>query len=306
MKQLLILLTLLILLSCKSNFEKGIDAFNNNNMNEAYNFFIKASTFEKYKDSSKLMIEKINKYNDSIMNYNDSVTYITAINLYKQKKYDSTQLYLNTVDLSKIHKSIYIDSIKILNFKVDSIKEFKKRIIAEKKRKEIEKIRIETIITKLDNNINELKKYKYKHCETINDINFNLLLLATYQQIIEDTKNEKDLNIKKKLKTFKYLVIKNRKTILPKLRKDYANILDAKLWEYNVDVISFGKNYKYLELVSGMFANNKNIKTTQTSLADMAGNLRFSQIRYKWYKGAQEYTYYNLHSPKDYESYILY
>ncbi|WP_343611074.1 hypothetical protein [Chryseobacterium oranimense] len=75
--------------------------------------------------------------------------------------------------------------------------------------------------------------------------------------------------------------------------------MKEKLWVNDVDVKILAPNNKTLRFTAGYFASNKNIQETQTTLHEMLVNLRFKQTQYKWYSGDDEFTYYNIESPKD-------
>ncbi len=60
-----------------------------------------------------------------------------------------------------------------------------------------------------------------------------------------------------------------------------------------------GSGAKTLTLVGGAFAANRNVKTSQDALSDVLSSLRFRRIQYKWYAGADEYSYYDLKTPDD-------
>lgn len=74
-------------------------------------------------------------------------------------------------------------------------------------------------------------------------------------------------------------------------RKLYVEKLKNELWEHNVEVDVSGKTITF---IGGMFADNGSIKQFQESVATPLSILGFKQVRYKWIKHADEYTYYDL------------
>ena len=93
------------------------------------------------------------------------------------------------------------------------------------------------------------------------------------------------------------LTIKSNSTlnsILPSYRKAFASNLAAGLWERDIYVTSSGGGNNILNVTGGIFAANANIKDFHEILRMDAKHYGFKQIRYRWYKGASEYTYYEL------------
>jgi hypothetical protein len=87
----------------------------------------------------------------------------------------------------------------------------------------------------------------------------------------------------------------------PKVRKAYASWAKNKLWEENIEVQLGGKSNEILTFTAGMFSSNKEIKVAEEMLHEMFHLLRFKQVRYKWYRGDDEFTYYTIDSKKDSE-----
>jgi hypothetical protein len=74
-------------------------------------------------------------------------------------------------------------------------------------------------------------------------------------------------------------------------RKLYVEKLKNELWEHNVEVEVSGMTITFIGV---MFADNGSIKQFQESAATPLSILGFKQVRYKWIKRADEYTYYDL------------
>lgn len=85
----------------------------------------------------------------------------------------------------------------------------------------------------------------------------------------------------------------------PAFRKVFATNSANLLWENNLYVTVGGNANTVITFSGGMFASNANIQSFQAKLDDVLSSLRFKQSRFKWYKGADEYSYYTLKTPAD-------
>lgn len=86
---------------------------------------------------------------------------------------------------------------------------------------------------------------------------------------------------------------------LPKLRDAYGPAARKTLWEHDISARTVGSGFRTIAFVGGAFAANKNIKEFQSSLSETLHQLRFNKSTYKWYKEADEFTYFDLDSPDD-------
>lgn len=82
--------------------------------------------------------------------------------------------------------------------------------------------------------------------------------------------------------------------ILPSYRKSFAKNLANTLWEQDIYVTSSGAQNTILNFTGGIFAANQNIADMQSIIETDARHFGFKQVQYRWYKGASEFTYYNL------------
>lgn len=93
-------------------------------------------------------------------------------------------------------------------------------------------------------------------------------------------------------------IVKNSKIklnqVLPSYRKRFAENLAKSLWEQDIYVTTSGAQNTTLNITGGIFAANKNISDMQSIIQLDAKNFGFKQVRYRWYKGADEFTYYDL------------
>ncbi|MBP1637321.1 MAG: hypothetical protein H6Q18_110 [Bacteroidetes bacterium] len=94
------------------------------------------------------------------------------------------------------------------------------------------------------------------------------------------------------------IVSSKAKTILnsvsPAYRKYFAKNLAASLWERDIYVTSSGNGNTIINITGGIFAANKNIQDFQNIIQADVNHFGFKQVRYRWYKGADEFTYYNI------------
>ena len=134
---------------------------------------------------------------------------------------------------------------------------------------------------------------------TIEQLTNQLFNFNQWNNYINEGKSSSVDSVKKAATKLEKLLVEFQKKEFPNLRKTYCSIAKEKLWEENVDVKHLGSPYTTIELSGGYFASNKNIKTTQETIGEVVRKLRFKKVNYRWYKGADEYTYYNLKTPPD-------
>lgn len=134
---------------------------------------------------------------------------------------------------------------------------------------------------------------------TVDALQMELILFGTYAQIIKQGENSDDSKINELARQLKTKVVNMQIKEFPTLRKEYAKVVAKLMWEHDVEVFSSGKNNSYLNFTGGLFAANKNKQDFQEQLKDAPKMFRFSQTRYRWYKGDDEYTYYTTYEGKD-------
>ena len=99
--------------------------------------------------------------------------------------------------------------------------------------------------------------------------------------------------------TLKAALSKRQTLVYPVLRAGFAKLTADAMWEHNIEAAAVGASKRTLRLTGGTFANNANIKEFQQSGADIYQLTRYRRIEYRWFKGADEFTYYNLEPPAD-------
>lgn len=140
---------------------------------------------------------------------------------------------------------------------------------------------------------------------TIESLQMDIVLFATWATIIKNAKESEDNEINKLGTNLESKVSHLQTKEFPNLRKQYAEIVARKMWENDIEVWANGTGKKYINFSGGVFAANKNIKDFQTQVREVLNMFRFNQARYRWYKGESEYTYYTIYEGKDSEPVIF-
>lgn len=162
---------------------------------------------------------------------------------------------------------------------------------------------LETLKTKLKNNIKSLEEddLTSSPLKSAQDFTIAVALFKAYAITINEAKPNKDKEVQSLISELEKKVIKSQIKNFPKLRKAYYEFLKEKLWENDVDVSISGRNNQRLSFTASYFAANKNIKDTQETLSEMLNYLHFKQTQYRWYSGQDEFTYYDIESDNDNE-----
>lgn len=156
-------------------------------------------------------------------------------------------------------------------------------------------------IAKLKREIDGLEKYKVDaYLDSKDSIMLGVALFSAWAMVAEEgekfTLNDEE---KELLKKFKSKISDVQSNALPKLRDAYGPAARKSLWEHDLSAKTFGAGFRIIEFVGSAFAANRNIKEFQTNISNVLHRLRFKQSRYKWYKEADEYTYYDINSHDD-------
>lgn len=126
-------------------------------------------------------------------------------------------------------------------------------------------------------------------------------MIENYRTItLKGERSEVDsiMDLTKKLKPH---VIDFQVKYYPIIKKEYAEEMNKKMWEFDVKVKYSGKGNKELTYIGGMFAANKNIKEAYDRMFNDVVKLRFSKVNFKWIPSASEWEYYTVTSLKDNE-----
>ncbi|MGH1398018.1 MAG: hypothetical protein ACRBCT_02275 [Alphaproteobacteria bacterium] len=136
--------------------------------------------------------------------------------------------------------------------------------------------------------------------DTHEGIKLTLAIFSVHAQNIEKAKNYNLTNEDQRVvNRYKKEVIAWQKRAFPKIRDLYGPIARKLVWENDMSVRTYGNGFRTIEYVGGTFAANRNIKEFLIQVHAAHTLYRFKQIRFKWFKGASEYTYFNLDTPKD-------
>jgi hypothetical protein len=224
----------------------------------------------------------------------------TARKHIEEEKYESAISNLNDI---KTENPLYEEAQQLLH-KADSlskITEKEKQVaieIAEKKKAEEGKT---SQIEQLEREIKSVNKgvdfTTYRG--TVDALQMELVLFGTWANIITDGLKSDDAKIKKLATQLKTKVIRMQTKEFPILRKEYGKIVANKMWENDIEVTTNGTGRRYINFSGGVFAANKNKKEFQTQVQEVLRMFRFTQSRYRWYKGQDEYTYYSMKPDKD-------
>ncbi len=210
------------------------------------------------------------------------------------EKYITEGKYSNAKEtLNKIgpRDSLYLNA-QLLVKEIDSIDE---ALILKKKEKEISEQK-----QQLKREISSIEKgLKIGKGETIEELQIDIILFGAWAKMIKTSEESEIMEIKKLGQNLKKKVINIQIKEFPNLRDQYSKIVSKKMWEYDINVRANGSGKKYINFTGGLFAANKNKKDFQNQLEEMLNIFRFKQSRYRWYKGADEYTYYTIYSGKD-------
>jgi hypothetical protein len=135
---------------------------------------------------------------------------------------------------------------------------------------------------------------------TVESVQMELVLFSVWQAIIRkgESSNSENQKLASKLKK---KVVNLQVKEFPRMRKKYADVLAKKLWENDIYVSVQGATNGIINFTAGIFAANKNIQETQNLLNKVLTEFRFKETRFRWYKEADEFTYYKLETPIDKE-----
>ncbi|MFK7048948.1 hypothetical protein FLACOL_01303 [Flavobacterium columnare] len=189
------------------------------------------------------------------------------------------------------------------NATTENVTEENETVTNEKSEKSETVSDLEILKTKLKNNIKSLENDDLTNSplKSAQDFTIAVALFKAYAITINEAKPNKDKEVQSLISELEKKVIKSQIKNFPKLRKAYFEFLKEKLWENDIDVSISGSNNQRLSFTASYFAANKNIKETQEALSEMLHYLHFKRTQYQWYKGQDEFTYYDIESDNDNE-----
>ena len=165
---------------------------------------------------------------------------------------------------------------------------------AEKEEKLKQKEQLEREIASIDDGV-DFSTYR----GSVESLQMELILFGTWADIITKGENSDNLEIQSLAKRLRPKVIRLQLKEFPKLRDEYAKVVNRNMWENDIDVYANGTGNRYINFSGGIFATNKNKKDFQEQLYEVLTMFRFNQARYRWYKEADKYTYWTMYKGKD-------
>ena len=153
-------------------------------------------------------------------------------------------------------------------------------------------------LPEITSNISLAKKYQPKSSYSDNsEMKSDVEELENFAYISRKYRDSKDRNVILKSKELSKVAKALQIKYFPIIRKNYVALHKHTMWENNIDMKQNGSTT--LELSGGIFANNKNIQDSYETIREVLELLRFKRINFRWYKGADEYTYYQISSTAD-------
>ncbi len=158
-------------------------------------------------------------------------------------------------------------------------------------------------VKQLDDEIKNLKEpIKLNNIDTDIGVIATVAIFNNYAKLLQQANNLKfDAAQKKSVSNFRDLLIKRQKEALPKLRKAYGKYWHQKLWQEDCEAVTIGNDNRIIEFRGNMFLPNKHKQEFIDKLNESFNILRFSQVRFRWFKQHDEYTYYKMEGRKDSE-----
>ncbi|MCL6218925.1 hypothetical protein [Zunongwangia pacifica] len=210
---------------------------------------------------------------------------------------------INSLSEIKSDDPLYSEARVLIN-EADSLNKIvleKERLIKEaeeEKTAEEEKLKLKEQLKRELASINEGIDFT-SYRGTVDAIKMEIVFFGSWAKIIKKGEDSDDPEMQKLAEQLKAKVINIQEKEFPKLRKDYAEVIAEIMWEHDIYVTPSGNGNRYLNFTGGIFSANKNKKDFQEQLKDIPTMFRFKQTRYRWYKGADEYTYYTTYEGKD-------
>lgn len=114
-------------------------------------------------------------------------------------------------------------------------------------------------------------------------------------------KGSKNTDVVTAAATLKKEASRVQSQMYPIMRKVFAKVASKVLWSTDGDMQTLGADNGIALFISGEYAANRNILKTVQSIGETLYDLRFTQVRFKWYEASDEYTFYNVKTPDDSE-----
>jgi hypothetical protein len=222
------------------------------------------------------------------------------------KKSDGDQAWLKA--LAEIDPKAHAKELKAATLREAKKLEAKTKAEAswkadlEKINKEARKTEVVEFTARIKRELKGFKSYRVDtYLSSRNSLKIGLALFSAWAQIIEDGEA---LGLQGKsaalLEDFARAASRTQANALPKMRRAFAKLSTREtLWERDMSARSFGNRFGVIEFVGAAFAANRNIKAFNQEIWETLEILRFAKVQYKWFKQADEYTYWPIKSLKD-------
>lgn len=168
-------------------------------------------------------------------------------------------------------------------------------IETEAKNKEKEQIEsLQREIKSIKNGIN-FSSYR----GSVSSLQMELVLFSIWSKMVKKGLSSKNPEIKKLSAQLKSEAqnIQNRE--FPKMRENYADVAAKLMWENDIYITATGNRNQFINITGGLFSANKNKLDFQNKVFKILEMFRFKQSRYRWYKGADKYTYWTVYKGND-------
>ncbi|MBC8757148.1 hypothetical protein H2O64_20935 [Kordia sp. YSTF-M3] len=216
---------------------------------------------------------------------------------------DNYQIAITELETINKEDSLYTEALKLINH-ADSLHNLaleKKKKVRELENQKIEQEKEENLkeqikreIASIDEGI-DFSGYR----KTVDQLQFELVLFGGWAKIVEEGEQSKDLVTQKLTAKLKAKISKIQIKEFPLLRKEYSKIINAKMWENDIEVSASGRRKNYINFTGSIFTTNKNKQLFQKEVQETLKMFRFTQSRYRWYEGENKYTYYTIYKGKD-------
>lgn len=155
----------------------------------------------------------------------------------------------------------------------------------------------ESVAKTLETNKESLKTIKIP--QDPREIVLTTVTFYACAKLAADARERNDSALNKAAMGLEKELARTQASMFPKLRKAWAVSMNKKMWEHDVSVRSLGDGARTIEFVAAIFASNGPIKSTQETMQETLAALRFKKVQYRWFKNAEDYTYYKLDTPRD-------
>jgi len=136
--------------------------------------------------------------------------------------------------------------------------------------------------------------------DSMGHIKFTLEFFNAAATLVQDAQTTQltDSELAEVVALHKILVTRQKQTF-PVMRDKIGPIFGRELWASDAEAHTVGARYQTIQFVSGDFAANRNILRSHQAILSTLVRLRFKRAEYRWYREADEFTYFKIESPDD-------